>query len=96
MPIPIERFDEEPCVGVPWISLEGWMKHLVAKQEINTLFGSLGPEQARSALRQYWTLLRPLEPDLKIWDMFDAGEADPEFTIPMSAHLDEGRGASAC
>ena len=95
LPVDIEILDGKHTDGVPFISLEAWMEYIMKYEDVFTLIGDARGEDAAKMLKDYWTLLRPLEPDLEVFQMFDKAEADPESTIPMTCHIDEGRGTLA-
>jgi hypothetical protein len=92
LPLQISLTDHEDSANIPWISLSTWVEFLIKADKLCHLFGGLPLAEIGGVLTRFWELYRRLEPDLTIYELFDAGGADPASTIPMTSHADEGRG----
>ena len=92
LPIPISETDHPDCEDLPWLSLCSWIVYLIKEDKLSHLYGGHLEDEIGDILRLFWTYYRRIEPDLKVYEFFDAGLADPATTIPMTSHQDEGRG----
>ena len=94
LPVEICEMDRPDCENIPWTSLSSWIQYLVQSNELSRLYGGLPDDIIGEVLEELWKLYREIEPDLEIYEEFDAGRADPRTTIMMTSHQDEGRGNS--
>ena len=95
LPVEITKTDHGDCENLPCLSLSSWVQFLVKEDKLDHLYGGLPADEVEGVFKLLWTTYRKLEPDLAVYDLFDAGKLDMGSTIMMTTHQDEGRGILA-
>ena len=78
--------------GLSVLKLTDMISYMVEHAELHRLLGGLPIREAGATLVEFWVRYRRIHPELDIYQAFDAGDADPQRTIPVFVHGDEGRG----
>lgn len=88
------KYMQEPCNGMPVCYMSDYIRALQKRNQLSRLFAGLSEKEAMPVLASFWRKYQKLFPSLEVFELFDDPDhpAQPETTIPLDIHTDEGRG----
>jgi hypothetical protein len=91
----ISKIETGNAAGISIIKLSHHVQHMVDRKQLHRLLGGTSPEKVKPVLKSFWEIFLKLHPDCTVKKQFEDGTLQPETTIPVYFHMDEGRGRLA-
>ena len=76
--------------SLPVVRFSAWVQYLMDHDLIECLTG-VPDSEMEARLREFWARYHMLYPDHQLYQLAEAGSVDTSRTIPVYAHVDEGR-----
>ncbi|CAE7881007.1 unnamed protein product [Symbiodinium microadriaticum] len=92
LPVEIEsiRAGPQELSRLPIVKISSYVKYLLDYDKLECLVG-VGEDEMEPLLTEFWARYKKLHPDNQLFVLADNGEVCLSRTIPLFAHVDEGR-----